>query len=114
MFGLEYMTQFKKGFKKITRMPIADLVEVGGVISDLQKGTALADQHVDHSLSGNWADYRDCHVKPGLVLIYKIDSYTLKLARIASHSGFFAETRRLTSIGLMQCDCSIILESQTL
>ena len=25
-------------------------------------------RHHDHALSGEWADYRDCHVKPDLVL----------------------------------------------
>ena len=89
MFGLEYSTQFKKDFKKVIRLPIADVVEVGGVISELQKGNALADKYVDHNLSGNWLGYRDCHVKPDLVLIYKVDSNTLKLARIGSHSDLF-------------------------
>ncbi|PCK07458.1 MAG: type II toxin-antitoxin system mRNA interferase toxin, RelE/StbE family [Alteromonadaceae bacterium] len=89
MYALEYSTQFKKDFKKITKMPIADVVEVGGVISELQKGKTLADKYVDHSLSGNWLGYRDCHVKPDLVLIYKIDTNTLKLARIGSHSDLF-------------------------
>ena len=26
-------------------------------------------RHHDHALSGEWADYRDCHVKPDLVLV---------------------------------------------
>lgn len=89
MYGLEYSTQFKKDFKKILKMPIADVIEVGGVISELQKGNTLAKKYVDHSLAGNWLGYRDCHVKPDLVLIYKIDSSTLKLARIGSHSEVF-------------------------
>jgi mRNA interferase YafQ len=33
--------------------------------------------------------YRDCHVKPDLVLIHKIDFHALKLARIGSHSKVF-------------------------
>ncbi len=41
----------------------------------------------DHALSGEWADFRDCHVKPDLVLIYqKPDAGTLRLVRIGSHA----------------------------
>ncbi|PKG36944.1 cytoplasmic protein [Psychromonas sp. Urea-02u-13] len=38
MLLLEYSNQFKKDFKKITKMPIPDIIEVGNVISTLQKG----------------------------------------------------------------------------
>ena len=41
----------------------------------------------DHALSGEWADHRDCHIKPDLVLIYrKPDDETLELVRLGSHS----------------------------
>lgn len=41
----------------------------------------------DHALSGDWADHRDCHIKPDLVLIYrKPDEETLDLVRLGSHS----------------------------
>jgi mRNA interferase YafQ len=89
MYGLEYSTQFKKDFKKVIKMPITDVIEVGSVISELQKGQTLNNKYVDHSLSGNWLGYRDCHIKPDLVLIYKVDENTLKLARIGSHSELF-------------------------
>lgn len=41
----------------------------------------------DHALSGEWADHRDCHVRPDLVLIHrKPDADTLELVRLGSHS----------------------------
>ena len=89
MHSLEYSSQFKKDFKKITKLAIPDVIEVGHVITQLQSGQQLAAKYVDHALSGNWANYRDCHVKPDLVLIYKIENSTLKLARIGSHSELF-------------------------
>lgn len=89
MLTLEYATQFKKDFKKIAKLPIPDVVEVGHVIKQLQLGETLPDRYVDHLLSGNWQSYRDCHVKPDLVLIYKIDNNSLKLARIGTHSELF-------------------------
>ena len=89
MLTLEYSTQFKKDFKKITKLPIPDVVEVEHVIKLLQQGKALPQRYVDHPLSGNWQGYRDCHVKPDLVLIYKVDRHSIKLARIGSHSELF-------------------------
>ncbi len=89
MLKLEYATQFKKDFKKVAKLPISDVVEFGYVIKQLQLGNILPEKYVDHPLSGNWVDYRDCHIKPDLVLIYKIDTNTLKLARIGSHSELF-------------------------
>jgi mRNA interferase YafQ len=89
MLKLEYSTQFKKDFKKIAKLPIPDIVEVGHLIKQLQLGETLPEKYVDHPLSGDWQNYRDCHVKPDLVLIYKIDSSYLKLARIGTHSELF-------------------------
>ena len=89
MYSLEYSTLFKKDFKKITKMPIPEIVEVGHVISKLQRDEALDARHVDHALTGNWLGFRDCHIKPDLVLIYRVDKDVLQLARIGSHSELF-------------------------
>ncbi|MDP4529045.1 type II toxin-antitoxin system YafQ family toxin [Alkalimonas delamerensis] len=70
-------------------MPIPDIVEVGNIISKLQRGETLAAKNVDHPLTGNWLGFRDCHIKPDLVLIYRITNETLQLARIGSHSDLF-------------------------
>ena len=44
-------------------------------------------RYFDHSLGGKWHDYRDCHIKPDLVLIYrKPDDASLELVRLGSHS----------------------------
>ena len=74
MLKLEYSTQFKKDFKKIAKLPIQDIVETGHVIKQLQLNKSLLAKYADHSLSGDWQGYRDCHIKPDLVLIYKTDS----------------------------------------
>lgn len=89
MLALEYSTQFKKDFKKIAKMPIPDILEVGNIISKLQRGEALPAKNVDHPLTGNWLGFRDCHIKPDLVLIYRVANDSLQLARIGSHSEIF-------------------------
>ena len=73
----------------MTKMPIPDIIEIGNIISQLQRGEALAPKNVDHALTGNWAGFRDCHIKPDLVLIYRIFDDQLQLARIGSHSDLF-------------------------
>lgn len=89
MLLLEYSNQFKKDFKKVTKMSIPDIIAVGNVISTLQKGLLLDAKYVDHALTGNWNSFRDCHVKPDLVLIYRVHKNTLQLARIGTHSDIF-------------------------
>lgn len=89
MHSLEYSTQFKKDFKKINKLAIPDIIEVGRVISMLQRDEVLEDKHVDHPLAGNWQGFRDCHIKPDLVLIYRVNGGVLQLARIGSHSDVF-------------------------
>lgn len=89
MYQLEYSTQFKKDFKKITKMPIPDIIDVGDIISRLQRGESLDTKHVNHPLTGNWLGFKDCHIKPDLVLIYRVIDNSLQLARIGSHSEVF-------------------------
>lgn len=81
--------QFKKDLKKITKMSIPDIIEVGRIISKLQAGETLDEKNVDHPLTGNWLGFRDCHIKPDLVLIYRVFEGQLQLARIGSHSELF-------------------------
>jgi mRNA interferase YafQ len=50
----------------------------------------LETRHRDHDLSGDWSGYRECHVKPDLLLIYrKTGQDILRLARLGSHSELF-------------------------
>jgi mRNA interferase YafQ len=89
MYILDYSTQFNKDFKKTIKMTIPDIIEVGNVIGSLQKEIPLDAKYVDHPRSGNWNGFRDWHIKPDLVLIYRIYENTLQLARIGPHSDIF-------------------------
>ena len=60
------------------------------VLMALLQDQPLAPRFHDHDLGGQWQGYRDCHIKPDLVLIYrKPDPSTLQLARLGSHSEVF-------------------------
>jgi mRNA interferase YafQ len=65
------------------------VLKLGHVFSTLQNGDTLAAKYEDHGLTWNWLGYRDCHVKPDLILIHKVDFHALKLARNGSHSEVF-------------------------
>jgi mRNA interferase YafQ len=50
---------------------------------------ALPEVYRNHP-AGDWAGYRECHLKPDLLMIYrKPDPETLRLARMGSHSELF-------------------------
>jgi mRNA interferase YafQ len=56
-------------------------------ISLLVTDSPLPEKFRDHPLTGEWTDHRDCHIKPDLVLIYRIpNADSLELVRLGSHS----------------------------
>ena len=86
MRTIDRSTSFKRDFKKHGEIEAA-LIEV---LYKLLNDEALPDKYRDHSLTGDWLGYRECHIKPDLLLIYKqSDENTLRLARLGSHSELF-------------------------
>jgi len=43
----------------------------------------------DHSLKGDWMDFREFHISGNLLVIYEIEEDVIKLVRIGSHSQLF-------------------------
>lgn len=85
-------TKFKTDSKRLMRsgrFSESDEKKLFHVIETLAKGKQLEQKHRDHPLAGNWSNYRECHIKPDLLLIYKIEGDTLKLVRLGSHSDLF-------------------------
>ena len=76
------------GFKRQHRAGLFDALRT--VLVALETDQPLEARHRDHELSGSWAGNRECHVKPDLLLVYrKLDSDTLRLARLGSYSDLF-------------------------
>jgi mRNA interferase YafQ len=89
MRRIERTGAFRRDFKREAKgQHRATLdADLAGVISALAEDRPLSARHRDHALTGDWKDFRDCHVKPDLVLIYsKPDSETLRLVRLGSHA----------------------------
>ncbi len=80
---------FSSKFKRDLKKHYAELVSVAWseVFYCLLNDIKLAEKYRDHALTGNLVGFRDCHIKPDLVLIYeKPDDSTLVLIRIGTHS----------------------------
>ena len=93
MRTLDLSTAFKKDYKR-TRMNPRHAQDVERLYLDvvelLVEDMPLPERFRDHSLVGNWKGYRECHLKPDLLLIYKTEEPNiLRLARLGSHSELF-------------------------
>ena len=85
---LIYSSQFKKDFKKIKSQG-KDISQLEIVIEKLLNNEQLDIKYRDHKLVGKWKNYRDCHIEPDWILIYKLTDITLFLERTGSHSDLF-------------------------
>lgn len=59
------------------------------VLDCLLNNKPIPEKYQDHALTGNWQGFRDCHLKPDLVLIYRIVDNEIELHRLNSHSEIF-------------------------
>lgn len=92
MRRIEYSTAFKKDFKREMKGKHQKTLEgrLKPILSLLIEDKKLDEKYRDHELLGNWSVYRECHLWPDLLLIYrKVGKETLRLARIGSHSNLF-------------------------
>lgn len=60
-------------------------------IEILAEEKTLPAKYKDHSLTGIYQDFRECHLLPDWLLIYRIDKdiLTLVLSRTGTHSDLF-------------------------
>ena len=89
MREIERTHQFKRDYRReFRRHHGPDLDErIAAIVQVLAADALLEPRYRDHALSGPWAGFRDCHVRPDLILIYqRPDANTLRLVRIGSHS----------------------------
>lgn len=87
MLSVRYLTKFKRDLKRLKKQH-KDMRKLKTVIDLLIDEQPLPADYHDHALSNNWKDFRDCHIEPDWVLIYRIakDELQLVLARTGSHS----------------------------
>jgi mRNA interferase YafQ len=88
MRNIVYTSQFKRDFKKRSTERGFDKL-FAGVTGSLAAGESLDSKFRDHPLKGGYAGFRECHLKPNLLLIYVQTADELRLVRLGSHSELF-------------------------
>lgn len=89
MRTIEYTRQFKRDYKRESQGQHRNTLKtvLPQLLADLTHDQLLAARYQDHLLTGEWKDFRDCHVRPDLILIYrKHGNSVLQLVRLGSHS----------------------------
>lgn len=90
MLKLRYQAKFKRDYKKISKRG-CDVKFLKQVLELLCHEQTLPPKYRDHELIGIYKGYRECHINPDWLLIYRIDSdiLTLSLIRTGTHSDLF-------------------------
>ena len=65
------------------------MAKLRDLIQLFAEGTPLSSSYKDHSLSGDWKHYRDSHIEPDWLLIYRVDGNDLYLVRTGTHADLF-------------------------
>ncbi len=92
MRTIERSSAFRRDYRRLAggRRHSALGNELPAILEDLVNDRKLEPSRRDHDLIGCWNGYRECHVKPDLLLIYSLpDARTLRLARLGTHSELF-------------------------
>ncbi len=90
MLDIVPSNQFKKDLKFAQKRGLK-LDKLRTVINALAARQTLDEKYRDHSLTGNYRDFRECHIEPDWLLVYRVneDELELFLFRTGSHSDLF-------------------------
>ncbi|MCH4072367.1 type II toxin-antitoxin system YafQ family toxin [Pseudoramibacter sp.] len=89
-YKIKRTTAFKRDYKRIKRRGYK-LELLWTVIEKLVNDEVLPEKNKDHALTGQYSGFRECHISPDWLLVYKIeeDVLILTLSRTGSHSDLF-------------------------
>ena len=88
MLELRYSSRFKRDVKVCMKRRY-DLTLLQEVIDTLRIPDVLPPKNVDHRLTGDRSGYRECHVAPDWLLIYRQEETELLLYRTGTHADLF-------------------------
>lgn len=91
MLKIRYGCRFKKEFRKVLQRKGHTVEKFTAVLQYLVNELPLPPEYNDHKLSGQYSDFRECHIMPDWLLIYRVEReiLTLVLSRTGSHSDIF-------------------------
>lgn len=88
MLKIDITKKFKKDLEKIKKQD-KDISKLKNILSILQSNNVLPIKNKDHQLKGRLKEFRECHIEPDWLLMYKIENDILMLVRTGSHSDLF-------------------------
>lgn len=90
MLEVVLSTRFKKDLKTASKRGY-NLELLNDVVDKLASRQQLPDKNRDHELSGDYAGFRECHVAPDWLLVYRVveEDLILYLMRTGTHSDLF-------------------------
>lgn len=91
---VKYEIKPSNRFKKDVRLSQKrgyDLSLLTDVIKLIANGEALNEKYKDHALTGNYTNFRECHITPDWLLVYQVidNELILFLSRTGTHSDLF-------------------------
>ena len=91
MLEIVSSNQFKKDLKAAKKRGV-DMERLRAVVKTLAAGEKLEPKYRDHVLVGDYVGFRECHIEPDWLLVYRIktDVLELYLFRTGTHSDIFS------------------------
>ncbi|MCU7937277.1 MAG: type II toxin-antitoxin system YafQ family toxin [Candidatus Thiodiazotropha sp. (ex Dulcina madagascariensis)] len=83
-------SQFKRDVKRPQKRG-KDMTNLKVLLELLIEQGTIPGFYQDHPLRGNWNGYRDAHIEPDWLLLYRVEGEELHLACTGSHSDLFRE-----------------------
>lgn len=89
-YQLEFTRQYLKNLKRARKRGLEE-EKLNEVILLLLKGEQLPASNRDHALTGDYKGFRECHVSPDWLLIYRRDKslQIVTLVRTGTHADLF-------------------------
>lgn len=90
MYKIKFTGQFKKELK-LAKKQGKDINKLFKIVDILAQKKVLDIKYKDHTLISNYKGFRECHIEPDWLLIYKYydEILVLSLSRLGSHSELF-------------------------
>lgn len=90
MLKVKTSGQFKKDYKKCVKRGL-NMELLKSVTATLAIPEVLPINNQDHNLKGNYKGFRECHIAPDWLLVYRYNGEYLELSRMGTHADLFGE-----------------------
>ena len=90
MFEVVLSNRFRKDLKLAAKRGLR-LDELNAIVEQRAAGQTLPERNRDHALTGDYIGFRECHIRPDWLLVYRVDGDALELFlfRTGTHTDLF-------------------------